>query len=107
MTVLALFASLAVGAAPAVTSLSLPRGADGIGFDDLVFSAALHRVLVPAGRTGLVDLVEPGSRRVDPVAGFSRTAPRTRGHGDGPTSADAGGGFVFAIDRTERIVAVV
>lgn len=107
MTVLPLVVWLVVGAAPAVTPLPLPGGAEGIGFDDLVFSAELHRVLVPAGRTGLVDLVDPGSHRVDSVEGFSRMAGRTRGHGDGVTSADAGGGLVFATDRTERIVAVV
>jgi DNA-binding beta-propeller fold protein YncE len=107
MIVAALAATLVASAAPAATPLSLPGGADGIGFDDLVFSAELHRVLVPAGRTGLVDLVEPGSHAVERVEGFSRTEARTRGHGDGTTSADAGGGRIFAIDRTERTVAVV
>src|SRR4051812_12630098 len=29
--------------------LALPGGEGGIGFDDLMFSPALHRVLVPAG----------------------------------------------------------
>ncbi len=107
MSVLALVALLVTGAAPAVTALPLPGGADGIGFDDLVFSAKLHRVLVPAGRTGLVALVEPGTHDVQVIEGFTHTAARTRGHGDGTTSADAGGGLIFAIDRTDRRVAVV
>ncbi len=107
MPLLPLVASLLVGAGPVATALPLPGGADGIGFDDLVFSAGLHRLIVPAGRTGLVDLVDPGSHGIEAVGGFSRTAARTRGHGDGTTSADAGGGLVFAIDRTARTVAVV
>jgi len=54
-------ASLAV-AAPKIaapTKLVLPDGSGGIGFDDMGFSPVLHRVLVPAGRTGKLALIDP------------------------------------------------
>ena len=101
----ALAALLAAAAAP--EPLSLPGGEGGIGLDDLRFSPELHRVLVPAGRTGRLDLVDPSSRSVEVIEGFSRSASRERGHGEGTTSADAGGGFVFAIDRTDRTLVAI
>jgi DNA-binding beta-propeller fold protein YncE len=98
---------LAAAGAPALSPLPLPGGEGGIGFDDLRFSAELNRILVPAGRTGRLDLVDPSSRSVEVVEGFSRSASQDRGHGEGTTSADAGAGFVFAIDRTNRTLVAV
>jgi DNA-binding beta-propeller fold protein YncE len=99
--------ALLFAAAPATLSpLALP-GVDGhVGFDDLRFSAELHRVLVPAGRTGRLELVEPGKHQVAEIAGFSASRGSGRGHGEGTTSADAGEGLVFASDRTQRTVVV-
>jgi DNA-binding beta-propeller fold protein YncE len=98
---------LALAAAPTTLSpLTLP-GADGpVGFDDLRFSAELRRVLVPAGRTGRLGLVDPDSKRVEVIAGFSESRERERGHGESTTSADGGQGFLFASDRTRREVVV-
>jgi hypothetical protein len=93
--------------APASLSpLALPGGGGPIGFDDLRYSAELHAVLVPAGRTGRLDLVDPRNQAVAEIGGFSESRPGGRGHGEGTTSADSGEGFVFASDRTQRIVAV-
>ena len=108
MTRLVLVAALLVAAdSSAPSPLPLPGGDGGIGFDDLKFSPELQRVLVPAGRTGRLDLVDPATRSVEVVEGFSRSASRDRGHGEGATSADAGAGFVFAIDRTSRTLVAV
>jgi DNA-binding beta-propeller fold protein YncE len=82
-------------------------GGRDIGFDDLQFSAELHLLLVPAGRTGRLALVGPGSGSVEAVEGFSRSAAGGRGHAEGTTSADAGQGHVFAIDRTDRTLVAV
>jgi DNA-binding beta-propeller fold protein YncE len=102
----ALATVLAASAAPSQLVL-LPDGADGIGFDDLRFSDELHALIVAAGRTGRLDLVDPRTGAIDSVDGFSRAGARGRGHEEGTTSADAGQGYVFAIDRTERILAAV
>jgi hypothetical protein len=108
VTRLALAAALLLAAAEDPPApLPLPGGEGGIGLDDLQFSAELHRLLVPAGRTGRLDLVDPVSRSVEVVEGFSRSASRDRGHGEGTTSADAGAGVVFAIDRTSRTLVAI
>jgi hypothetical protein len=102
-----LLAATLLATAPAPSPVVLPDGAGGIGFDDLRFSDELHRLIVPGGRTGRVNFVEPGTFAIRSVEGFGSSASATRGHEDGTTSADAGQGFVFAVDRTERILAAV
>ncbi len=91
------------GAAP----VALPGGAAGIGFDDMGFSATLGYVLVPAGRTGELDLVDPSSEEISPVGGFSTAATYVGGDTFGVTSADEGNALVYAVDRTSRTLAVV
>jgi hypothetical protein len=94
----------------------IPGGEGGIGFDDLGFSPALGAVLAPAGRTGALALVDPASRRVTLIPGFSASmvgmgGKGGAGHGEGTTSADfvrpGGRGLLFAIDRTARRLDVV
>jgi len=88
--------------------LPLPGGEGGIGFDDLMFSPTLHRVLAPAGRTGKLDLIDPKTQKVDAISGFStETEKFGGGHGEGTTSADVGGGFIFASDRSRTEVEIV
>ncbi|HEU4730908.1 MAG TPA: hypothetical protein VFT22_23595 [Kofleriaceae bacterium] len=90
------------------TRLALPGGEAGIGFDDLMFSPSLHRVLAPAGRTGKLDLIDPATLKVESISGFSADSDRFGGgHGEGTTSADSGGGFAFASDRSRTELAVV
>src|SRR5579871_3072568 len=106
----ALAVSAAALAAPTIakpTSLAIPGGDAGIGFDDLVYAPALERVLVPAGRTGTLALVDPKSQKLEAISGFSAEKSFGGGHGAGSTSADAGGGFVFASDRGRTEVALV
>lgn len=98
-------AASAADRAPATVPLPDSRGS--IGFDDLTFAPRLRRVLVPAGSTGLLDLVEPSTRETTSVAGFATSEKHARGHEQGTTSADEGGDFVFAIDRTTKRLDVV
>jgi hypothetical protein len=83
-----------------VTPLPLPKGEGGIGFDDLLFAPTLGRVLVPAGRSGYLDLIDPATREVTTISGFSAQGTFVKGHGEGTTSVDVGRGMIFAIDRT-------
>lgn len=87
--------------------LPLPGGKAGIGFDDLQYAPALHRLIVPAGRTGRIYLIDPTTRHIDTIAGFSQDRRFGGGHGEGTTSAVYGGGWIFAIDRTARRLDVV
>lgn len=93
------------GVAEAV-AVPVPDGAGGIGFDDLIFSPALRQVLAPAGRTGNLDLVDPATRKVTAISGFSKSV-FGGGHGEGTTSADEGRGLLFASDRSTRSLVVV
>jgi hypothetical protein len=87
--------------------VALPGGDGGIGFDDVRFSPSLGKLLIPAGRTGNLDLVDPKTGEVVPIPGFGKQEAFGGGHGDGTTSVDEGAGFLFAIDRTTIEVAVV
>lgn len=89
------------------TTLALPGGDGGIGFDDLRFSPSLHRVLAPAGRTGKLDLIDPKTQAIESVGGFSSDKKFGGGHGEGTTSVDEGGGVLFATDRGRTQVAVI
>jgi len=87
--------------------IDLPGGDPGVGFDDLRFSPTLDGLLVPAGRSGRLDLVDPKTGEVRAVAGFSSQSTYGGGHDQGVTSADSAHGLVYATDRTSRQLAVV
>lgn len=89
------------------TTLVLPGGKGGIGFDDLRFSPELHRVLAPGGRTGALDLIDPKTQAIESIDGFSSEAAYGGGHGEGTTSVDGGAGLLFATDRGRTEVAVI
>jgi hypothetical protein len=98
------------GVAQALNSpspLPLPGGRGGIGFDDMGFAASLRKVLVPAGRSGNLDLIDPDSKQVIVINGFSSRTSFGGGHGQGVTSADEGRGLLFATDRDARQLDVV
>lgn len=90
-----------------VKPLTLPAGSAGIGFDDLQYDPDLERLLVPAGRTGRLDLIDPATGAVQSVTGFSASDEFSGGHGQGTTSAVHAGDWLVAIDRTDKRVVVV
>jgi hypothetical protein len=93
---------------PMVMPLALPDGAPGIGFDDMIYSPELKKLLVPAGRTGNVYLIDPITLEITTISGFSKTTMFTLGkHRSGSTAADYGGGKIFAIDNETKTVRVV
>jgi hypothetical protein len=91
----------------AALPVPLPGGDGGIGFDDLGFAPGLGKLLVPAGRTGNLDLIDPTTREIVAIAGFSSQATFGQGHGEGTTSADFGRGLIFASDRTAKRLLVI
>jgi len=101
---LAALAACAGGQPEAVT---LPGGSPGIGFDDLRYSARLGRLLVPAGGAGTLDLVDPASRAVTSIGGFSARRAYRGGHDDGVTSVDDTGRWLLATDRTSGRLEVI
>ncbi|HEY4183293.1 MAG TPA: hypothetical protein VGM90_41000 [Kofleriaceae bacterium] len=89
------------------TTLPLPDGKSGIGFDDLRYSTDLQRVLAPGGRTGKLDLIDPKTGAIESIDGFSADAKFGGGHGEGTTSVDGGGSLLFATDRDLAEVVVI
>ncbi len=82
------------------TPIAISGGSAGIGFDDLEFSPELRKVIVPAGRTGKLVLIDPDSKAIEEVEGFSSQTGFNGGHDEGVTSADTGHGGIFATDRS-------
>lgn len=103
-----LFAAAAACAQPfSGQTVAIARDGKGIGFDDLRYSPSLHRVLVPAGRTGEIVLVDPGTHQTTRIAGLSAEKSYAGGHGEGTTSVDEGEGSLYAIDRTAQQVVII
>jgi DNA-binding beta-propeller fold protein YncE len=107
MSALILLGALLLGAGETTSALPLPGGEGGIGFDDLRFSQELGKLLVPAGRSGRLDLVDPRTRAIVEISGFSSSREGARGHSQGTTSADFGDGRIFASDRSEQSLVVI
>jgi len=107
LVLLGLTVSLSGGFEQEPTPIALPGGEAGIGFDDLNFSFYLHRVLVPAGHTGSLDLIDPQTRQVVRIPISASTGKFEGGHGEGITSVDEGNGFLFVTDRTALRLNVV
>jgi hypothetical protein len=95
------------GQALSTTSIAIPGGASGIGFDDLGYSAKLHKVIVPAGATGKLDLIDSESKQITEIGGFSSQVPLAGGHLRGVTSADTGRGAIFVTNRDSQTLNVV
>lgn len=108
ISVLALLSTAALAAqAPRSTAVAMPGGQAGIGFDDLFYSRTLDRVVVPAGRTGRLDLIDPATEKVVSIEGFPSKKGFTGEHDAGITSADEGEGLLFTTDRTDKRVYIV
>ncbi len=88
-------------------AIPIATDGNGIGFDDLRFAPSLRRVIVPAGRTGTVVLIEPSTYAKSVIAGLSKEESYGGGHGEGTTSADEGDGALYATDRTAQQVVVI
>ena len=88
-------------------SIAIANDRKGIGFDDLRYSRAMRRVLVPAGRLGAIVLIDPVSHRTTSIGGLSAESSWGGGHGEGTTSVDDGEGKLFATDRTARQVVIL
>ena len=91
---------------PAPTVIAMPGGEGGIGFDDR-YSATLAKLLVPGGRSGQLNLVDPLSGGIVSIPGFSVVKEFNGGHDDGVTSVAEGGGLLFATDRTSQQLSII
>jgi hypothetical protein len=95
---------------PRPVTIAIPGGEAGVGYDDLQYAPGLRRVLVPAGRTGTLALIDPATGAVTTIGGFTSASSYRGGHGQGTTSAaelTGWPGFVVATDRGATALRVV
>ena len=91
---------------PSAAAIAIPGGEHGIGFDDMVYSPELRRFIIPAGQTGNLVLISPGSGALTVIAHVSDTTGAA-GHGKGITSAAVGLGYIFAGNRSAQEIAII
>jgi len=114
-TALVLLASCGVANAapkttPAVRSIALPDAtASGVSMDYIAYDREHHRVWVPAGNTGNVDVVDVTNDRVAKVGGFATSEVQRQGKTRtvGPSSATVGSGVVYVGNRGDSSVCAV
>jgi DNA-binding beta-propeller fold protein YncE len=94
----------------AVRSITLPGATSGgVSMDYLAYDRARHRVWVPAGNTGSVDVVDASNDRVARVEGFPTAEMERSGtkRTVGPSSAAVGDGVVYIGNRGDSSVCAV
>ncbi len=99
-------ASPASGATP----LALPGApADGVALDYLAVDRPRHRVWVPAGGTGKVDVIDTTTQKLQTIDGFATTEIERQGRKRkiGPSAASVGDGFVYVGNRADSSVCAV
>ncbi len=94
----------------ALRSIPLPGAPpDGVYMDYLAYDAAHHRVWVPAGNTGSVDVIDASNDQVTRIEGFPTIEMERKGKKRvvGPSSATVGEGVVYVGNRGDNTICAV
>ena len=105
---LALAAAPAFAADPAYTvrNVALPGGPGPILMDYIAFDPATRSVWVPAGNTGLVDVIDASTRAIRQISGFPTAEVGTgeRKRKVGPSSVSIGDGVNYVGNRGDSSI---
>lgn len=104
----ALLSSAALAAPAAPISLAIPGGHAGLDLDDIAFVPALDRIVVPAGQTGSLLLINPTNLATSEIGGV--TAPAAGGqtpYDAATTSVSYGDGYLFASNHAPTQIVVI
>jgi len=95
--------------APGITPIALPGADGGVFLDYLAYDSKQHRVWVPAGGTGRVDVIDAKTGAVTPIEGWATKEVERRGQKRmmGPSAASVGDGVVFVGNRGDSSVCAV
>jgi hypothetical protein len=77
-----------------------------ISFDDITYDPHLRRVIVPAGETGGVALIDPNNLNVELISGFSQQVDPS----DpiiGTSAVAVAGGFLFGLDQGTNTIKTI
>jgi DNA-binding beta-propeller fold protein YncE len=91
-------------------AIALPGApADGVFLDYLAYEPAHHRVWVPAGGTGRVDVIDASTGTLQPIDGFPTKEVERNGKKRvvGPSSATVGDGVVYVGNRGDSSVCAI
>lgn len=91
----------------AVHPLTLPGGTPtGIGMDYIGVDPVTNAVWVPAGNSGLVDVIDPATNKIRQIGGFvtKEITVRDRKRTLGPSSVTFGGGTAYIGNRGDQSV---
>jgi DNA-binding beta-propeller fold protein YncE len=82
---------------------------DGVFLDYLAVDRPHHRVWVPAGGTGRVDVIDTNTHELHPIENFPTSEVERQGKKRtvGPSSATVGNGFVYVGNRADSSVCAV
>ena len=91
-------------------TIALPGApSDGVFLDYLAYDPAHHKVWVPAGGTGRVDVIDAATGALTQIDGFPTKEMERRGQKRlvGPTSATVGSGVVYVGNRGDSTVCAI
>lgn len=88
-------------------AIPLPGGEHGLDLDDMAYLPGLHRVVVPAGQTGTLVLIDPDNNALTLIPGIAPQAVKPHGRDQGTSSAAYGADLLFASDHTDKSIAIV
>jgi DNA-binding beta-propeller fold protein YncE len=94
----------------ALRSIALPEApAGGVLMDYLAYDRPNHRVWIPAGNTGRVDVVDTQNDRLASIGGFATSEMERHGQKRlvGPSSATVGDEMVYIGNRADSTVCAV
>jgi DNA-binding beta-propeller fold protein YncE len=86
--------------------IGLPGTTGPIYFDDMVYDAKLGKVLIPANETGKLVLIDPSTRKVQDIAGFT-PQKNASGQMEGITSITTGRDVLFTTNRGALSLSVI
>lgn len=90
--------------------IKIPGGEHGIGFDDIGYAAPLNRIMVPAGATGNLVLIDPATDGLTVISGVSASPLKNKGkrrHREGTSSAMYAEGYLFASDHSPAEIVMI
>ena len=77
-----------------------------ISFDDFIYDSHLRRVIIPAGETGKVVLIDPKNMDVQLISGFSQQVDPANPI-VGTTAVAVAGGYLYGLDQETNSIKII
>jgi DNA-binding beta-propeller fold protein YncE len=102
----ALAVAVALMAVPADSQQSVPLpGGPPVDMDYLAYDPGSHRLFIPAGNTGKVDVLDTRSGKLSSIDGWPTIQAGNRM--PGPSAATVGGGYLYVGNRADSSICAV